>query len=174
MVKFSEKKTVFPYLKSDYGSFRVFKRGHLIPGVLAKKRLWRLHSVLKNELCYPATEWVIVCVRQYRFLIAWFDSMELVWSTMLLAKIVEVEAQQRERTSEYTVGLFLGLQTKLWNAIFQDRNTTWHQMRTLISTPRRDSQQYEFYSVQHFKYSRDLALRLQMPWKTLCFTWRQS
>lgn len=65
------KETVLPYLQI-MGVSGSSERGYLIPGV-CQEEVMKLAWCLEDEFHSLAMERVIVCVRQYRFLVAWFN-----------------------------------------------------------------------------------------------------
>lgn len=57
------------------------ERGYLIPGV-CQEEVMKLAWCFEDEFCYPAMAWVIVYVRQYGFLVAWFNNNQ--WPELLV------------------------------------------------------------------------------------------
>lgn len=80
---------------------------------------------------------------------------------MSLPKIVEAAAQQKERTMEYFVGqekdTFSEVTVQVMKYHLRGyKYCTWYQMRTPISTSKRDSQWLQFHFMRHCEYSSHL------------------
>lgn len=71
MVKLLKEETVLPYLQI-MGVSGSSERGYLIPGV-CQEEVMKIAWCLEDEFHSPAVERITVNVRQYRFLVAWFN-----------------------------------------------------------------------------------------------------